>query len=66
MSKQDNLLKAILENNPGKARKALQPGFMGMIKAAKVNAPLVGEHEDWTALMAATEKGQNKNIRVVM
>ena len=37
MSKQDDLLKAILENNIEKVRKALKPGFLGMKEAAGVN-----------------------------
>jgi ankyrin repeat protein len=66
MSKQANLLKAILENNPGKVGKLLKPGFMGMIKPADINSPLEEEYPGWTPLMAAAEKGSREIIEILL
>ncbi len=52
MSRQDNFLKAILENNPEKLRKALKPALGGMIKEADVNVFAGKEKLAWHQISA--------------
>ena len=69
MSKQDDLLRAILENNVEKVIKALKPGFMGMVEPADVNAPLPENREtlpNRPAILIAAEKGFTEIIPVLL